>query len=99
MTEAVSNSAEGNVTEEAISTDVLVFIRSNFLFDGAATLDRDQSLLGSGILDSTGILELISFLGSTYDIKFRDDELVADNFDTLRRISTFVMTKVSNGGR
>ena len=38
MTDAVSNSEEGNVTEEAISTDVLVFIRSNFLFDGAATL-------------------------------------------------------------
>lgn len=85
--------------EETIIADVLAFIRSNFMFDSGAPVENDQSLLGSGIVDSTGILELISFLGSNYDIKFRDDELVADNFDSLRRISTFVMAKVSSGGR
>ena len=86
------------MTEESITADVLTFIRSNFMFDGGAALDSDQSLLGSGIVDSTGILELISFLESKYSIKFRDEELVADNFDSLRRISTFVKSKTPIAG-
>ena len=69
-----------------------------FLFDSNAVLEKDQSLLGSGVVDSTGILELISFLQSTYSISFKDDELVADNFDTLGRIGAIVMAKSSSRG-
>ena len=84
--------------EETITADVLAFVRSNFMFDSGAPIENDQSLLGSGIVDSTGILELISFLESRYDIKFKDEELVADNFDTLRSISAFVTMKASRPG-
>jgi len=81
------------MTEDAIRTQVHEFIRKNFLFDDATHVGDDQSLLGSGVVDSTGILELISFLEETCKVKFADSELVADNFDSVNRISAFVMKK------
>ena len=83
------------MTQEEIRTKVHQFIRKNFLFDEKTTLTDDQSLLGSGVVDSTGILELISFLEDTCRIKFEDNELVADNFDTVNRISSFVAQKLA----
>jgi acyl carrier protein len=83
------------VDAEAITSDVLAFIKSNFMFDNDAKVADEQSLLGSGIVDSTGILELISFLESKYGIKFRDEELVADNFDSLKSIAAFVTKKTA----
>jgi acyl carrier protein len=64
------------------------------MFDDKKTLDEEESLLGSGIVDSTGILELIAYLEETYQLKFRDDELVADNFDSVAKISAFVSRKL-----
>lgn len=83
------------MTQEAIRTQVHDFIRKNFLFDEVTQVGNDQSLLGSGIVDSTGILELISFLEETCKVKFDDSELVADNFDSVDRISAFVIMKQS----
>jgi acyl carrier protein len=83
------------MTQEEVRTRVHQFIRKNFLFDEKTPLGDDQSLLGSGVVDSTGILELISFLEETCRVKFEDSELVADNFDTIARISGFIMAKLS----
>ncbi len=82
------------MTNNNIATTVQHFIRTNFLFDETRTLEVDASLLGTGIIDSTGILELISFLEETYGLKFKDEELVADNFDSVAKISTFVSSKL-----
>jgi acyl carrier protein len=83
------------MTQDEVRTRVHQFIRKNFLFDDKAPLTNDQSLLGSGVVDSTGILELISFLEETCRVKFEDSELVADNFDTIDRISGFITAKLS----
>ncbi|HTO93626.1 MAG TPA: acyl carrier protein [Bacteroidota bacterium] len=82
------------MTQEEIRTKVHQFIRKNFLFDDKAQLGDDQSLLGSGVVDSTGILELISFLEETCRVKFEDSDLVADNFDTINKIAAFITTKL-----
>lgn len=82
------------MTQDDIRSSVHQFIRKNFLFDDKATLGDDQSLLGSGVVDSTGILELISFLEDSCKVKFNDSELVADNFDTINRIASFVAQKL-----
>ena len=84
------------MTQDDIRSNVHQFIRKNFLFDETATLGDDQSLLGSGVVDSTGILELISFLEDSCKVKFSDSELVADNFDTINRIASFVARKLSS---
>ncbi len=74
---------------------VLDFIQKNFIFDDAKPIDGQTSLLGSGIIDSTGILELIGFLESRYTVKFRDSELVGENFDSIDKISAFLGAKLN----
>lgn len=86
------------VSNSQLRAAVLEFLQSNFMFDKKKTVTDDQSLLESGIVDSTGILELIGFLEQTYNIRFRDDELVADNFDTLGKLTAFMDRKLREPG-
>lgn len=74
------------------------FLQSNFMFDEKKQIPDDQSLLESGIVDSTGILELIGFLEDKYVVKFQDEELVADNFDTLGKLTIFMLAKLKESG-
>jgi acyl carrier protein len=83
------------MTHEELSAAVHKFIRDNFVFDDKAQIGDDQSLLGTGIVDSTGIMEMIAFLETTFHVKFADNELVGDNFDSVSRIISFVTRKLS----
>ncbi len=85
--------------QEEIGTQVMQFIRKNFLFDEKRTLSDQESLIASGVIDSTGILELISFLETNFKVKFEDQELVAENFDSIDRIKTFLSKKIDNSRR
>lgn len=70
------------------------FIVENFLFGDESPLENDTSFLESGVIDSTGILELIVFLEETYGIKVEDDELVPENLDSLLNVAQFVEQKI-----
>ena len=83
------------MTQQEIHDAVLAFLRKNIVFDEKKVIPDEESFLGSGILDSTGILELIGYLEGEYGVKFLDGELVADNFDSLSRVSRFVAGKLS----
>ena len=72
-------------------------ILRNFIFEEGATLRDDQSLLKSGVVDSTGILELIAFAEEEFQIRFLDSELVADNFDSIDKITAFLVRKIEKG--
>lgn len=89
-------STRGVMNEITVRQDVTAFLRSNIIYDDTRVIDDDESFLASGILDSTGILELIGFLEDTYGITFQDEELVAGNFDTLSRLSSFVLAKTKD---
>ena len=78
----------------AHSSKVREFIIENYLFGDGDTLAEDTSFLESGIIDSTGILELIFFLEETFDVKIEDDELVPENMDSLKNISLFMERKL-----
>ena len=69
------------------------FVVSNFLFGDAGTLKNDTSFLSSGIIDSTGMLEMIMFLENTYDIKIDPAEMIPDNLDSIDRIVQFLGRK------
>lgn len=84
------------MTREQIHDAILAFLRSNIVYDDKRAIPDDESFLASGILDSTGILELIGFLEDTYAIKFEDEELVAANFDSLGKLSDFMAAKLSS---
>jgi acyl carrier protein len=64
------------------------FIRSNFyVADGVGD---DESLLETGILDSTGVLEVVAFLETQFGIALADGEIVPENLETIARMSVFV---------
>jgi len=74
------------------------YIVDNILFGEDGRLTEDASFQRSGILDSTGFLGLITFAEEEFGIKIADDEVVPENFDTLRKISAFVERK-KNGAK
>jgi acyl carrier protein len=80
-------------------TDVVRdFVIENFLYGEDGRLQDDTSFLGSSIIDSTGVLELVSFLEGTYHITINDDEMVPENLDSLNNIDQFLKGKL-NGQR
>jgi acyl carrier protein len=75
-------------------SEIKQFIAKNFLFsDDASVVKNDQSLMSSGTLDSTGILELIMFVETQYKVKVADDEMLPENFDSVNAIADYVARK------
>ena len=73
------------------------FIGENFLFrDDGDAITHDQSLLDAGIIDSTGVLELVCFLETTFGIEVQDDEMLPENLDSFRSISNYVGRKLES---
>ncbi|MCR6701101.1 MAG: acyl carrier protein [Dokdonella sp.] len=71
------------------------FVLKNFLFtDDANALADGDSLIGTGIVDSTGILELIGFLEETHGIRIAPEEMVPANFDSIDAISAFLARRL-----
>jgi acyl carrier protein len=70
------------------------FIVENFLFGtDDASLGDDNSFLESGIIDSTGVLEVVGFIEDEFGIEVLDEELVPDNFDSLSKLTAYVAKK------
>ena len=75
----------------SIETEVRQYILDNFLFGRTEVeVSSDASFLDLGIIDSTGVLELVTFLEDKYQIKIEDEELVPANLDSLNGITRFV---------
>lgn len=77
-----------------ITTKVTDFIQTNFVFEDNLELANDQSLLESGVIDSTGVLELVNFLEESYGFSVEDEELVPDNLDSINNIAAFIGRKL-----
>lgn len=85
----------GKINMPAIETDVREFVTDNFLFGRTnVSLDGDDSLLEEGLIDSTGVLELVTFIEDRFDVTVEDEELVPDNLDSINRLITFIEAKV-----
>jgi acyl carrier protein len=83
------------IDQQNIQHDVRDFIQKNFIFNPATVFADDESLLGSGVIDSTGVLELIGYLEEKFQLKFEDDELIGENFDTVLKITNFLLKKLN----
>ena len=74
--------------------NVVDFIKENLIMGRSdACIDPDESLIESGIMDSTGVLELVEFLEATYEIQIQDEELIPENLETVNNIVNFLKTK------
>ena len=72
------------------------YILENFLFtDDDDALDDEASFLEEGIVDSTGILELVMFVEETFGIAVKDEELLPENFDSVVQLADYVMRKLA----
>ena len=72
------------------------FILENYLFtDDESALGLDESLLDRGIVDSTGMLEIIMFIEDELGVAVDDEEMIPENLDSVNNIATFVTRKKS----
>ena len=78
-----------------IKETVRAFITKTFYVPDASALGDDVSFLDKGILDSTSVLELTTFLEQEFGIEIKDDELVPENLDSLNAVEAFVKRKKS----
>lgn len=78
----------------SVEQKVRSYILENFLFtEDESALNSADSFLEKGVLDSTGILEVIYFLEDEFGVKVEDDEMIPENLDSVNNIVKFVDTK------
>lgn len=72
------------------------FVIQNFVFEDDGSLQGNTSFLDSGIIDSTGVLELIEFLERSYGVKIEDQEIIPENLDSVSNIVSFLRYKLGD---
>jgi len=71
------------------------FIIDNFLFGVEdSQFSDDDSFLEKGLIDSTGVLELVAFIEEQYGIRFQDDEIIPENLDSVNKLIQFLNKKL-----
>lgn len=78
-----------------IQSEIYQFIVNNFMFGQADGLKFDESLLQRGVIDSTGVLELVSYLQDNFNITVEDNEIVPANLETVQGIVAYVGKKLN----
>jgi acyl carrier protein len=77
-----------------LKQSIRTFIETSFLFrEGREGLTDGESLLGAGLIDSTGILELVTYLESEFGIVVQDEEIIPENLDSVDQITAYVFSK------
>ncbi len=80
-----------------IKAQVRAFIVSNFYVPDPSTLQDEASLLDQGIIDSTGVFEVLGFIEDKFAIRVEDREMLPENLDSIARITAFVTRKQAGG--
>ncbi|MCU0223789.1 MAG: acyl carrier protein [Acidobacteria bacterium] len=81
-------------------SEIRRFITDRFCYgDAAVALGSHDSLIGRGIVDSTGIIEIVTFLQDAYGIRVEDEEIVPGNLDSIARLSRYVQQKAGEPAR
>lgn len=71
------------------------YVVESLLFGQAVELGPEDSFLEKGMIDSTGVIELVAFLEQKYGIQVHDDELLPDNLDSIANIRRYVASKLN----
>lgn len=76
-----------------IKKRLVTFINEYFIKETGLVVNDDASLIYEGILDSTGVIELVCFMESDFEIRIEDEEIIPDNFDSINKLVDFIYTK------
>jgi len=71
------------------------FIIENFLFGDEEQIELETDFFEKGIIDSTGVIELVSFMEETFEISIDDEELIPENLSSLKNIKVFMEKKLN----
>jgi acyl carrier protein len=83
-----------------LKQDIRRFITENFLFGQSKDGFTDEaSLMELGIIDSTGVLEIVAHLESTYELKVKDEDLVPGNFDSVVGLAKYLEGMLEEAGK
>ena len=77
-----------------LKNKIRTFIIENFLFGNDDGLSDDSSFLEEGIIDSTGVLELVSFLEEEFGITVDDEDLIPENLDSINNVTAYLERKL-----
>lgn len=78
----------------SVTQQIKTFIVENFIFSSNGfDLSEDESFLDAGVVDSVGVLELVTYVEETFAIQVADEEVVPENFDSLARLSAYIDRK------
>jgi acyl carrier protein len=77
-----------------IKDKVRAFVVENFMFGNDEGLEDDTSFLENGIIDSTGILELVNFFEEEFSISVEDEELIPENLDSIKNVTSYLQKKL-----
>lgn len=77
----------------SLQQEIRQFVVENFLFGEDSGLKDDSSFLKEGIVDSTGIMQLVAFIQEQYLIAVEDEELTPENLDSILKVSAFIEEK------
>ncbi|MBI5181002.1 MAG: acyl carrier protein [Nitrospirae bacterium] len=80
-----------------IEEQVRQFVTENFLFSEEKKVSDTDSFLENGIIDSTGVLELVSFVEEKFNVKVKDEEMIPENLDSINNLVKFIKKKQNNG--
>jgi acyl carrier protein len=81
--------------QDRLEDEIRAFIAENFMFrDDTAGLGAEQSLLEAGLIDSTGVLELVAFLETRYGIRIPDSDMVPAHLDTVAGLVGYVGRRI-----
>jgi acyl carrier protein len=72
------------------------FIINNFMFGKGDSLENDTDFFDKGIIDSTGTLELVSFIEENYNISVLDNELIKENLSSLTKVNEYIKNKLAS---
>ncbi len=75
--------------------DVKEFIIENFLFGDEEQIELETDFFEKGIIDSTGVIELVSYMEETFEISVDDEELIPENLSSLNNIDVFLKKKLN----
>ncbi|GIV99247.1 MULTISPECIES: acyl carrier protein [Roseiflexus] len=87
-------------TMPGISSQIRGYITHNLLFgDEGFVYSDDDSFIEHGIVDSLGVIELVSFIEAQFGISVADHELTPENFDSVSKLSAYVARKLANSAQ
>ena len=85
---------------QILEQEIRTFIIDNFLFgEDDGKLSNDDSFLDQGLIDSTGVLELVAYIEGNYAVRIEDDELDPKNLDSVNKLVRFINRKTQGNGK